>query len=161
MIKKKIKYCTVGELDNICGTYRCDECPLFNTGICKDLSIIENRCSHTDIIGKIIERCDECPCNKCDECGIHDDVCGCIEDIRECLDIEISIPDKEEISDDEEFIVAKEADTFLFDECNKSDWADACEPSKEWYIEQCKKLEHENHRLRKLVRILLDEIPEE
>lgn len=159
MTKKKIKDCAVKELVNFCNSHDCVGCPLDDTGLCKNMSIIEKNCSLNDIIGEIIEQCDK---NPCDECNIHDvDVCGCIEDIRECLNIGISIPDKEEISDDEEFIVVKKEDTFLFDKLNKSDLVDECEPSKEWYVEQCKKLEHENHRLRKLVRILLDEIPEE
>ena len=105
-------------------------------------------------------------CNRtgvtCSKCSLNGtEVCSCLSSLEEYEDLEINIPNKKEISDDEEFIVVKKNDTFLFDELNKSDLADACEPSKEWYVEQCKNLEHENHRLRKLVRILLDEIPEE
>ena len=112
--------------------------------------------------------CCTCTGGTCGECSLNGtEVCSCLSYLEECEDLEINIPDKEEvsddeeISDDEEFIVVKKNDTFLFDKLNKSDLVDACEPSKEWYVEQCKKLEHENHRLRKLVRILLDEIPEE
>ena len=149
-MKKKVRDCTVVELVSVCKSHPCDKCPLNMTAICSKLSVLENNCSSTDIIGEIVEQCDKTSCDDCDVCKIPDNVCGCIEYIRENLNFEVEVKD-----------------TKLFDELNKKELNDdekcsyPAEPTAEWYDWRISELEKDNCRLRKLVKILLDLVPEE
>lgn len=149
-MKKKVRDCTVGDLRCNCNSHDCDNCPLHMTAICSNLCALENNCSFNDIIGEIVELCDKTSCDDCDNCKIPDNVCRCIDSIRKDFDIEIEVKD-----------------TKLFDELNKKELNDdekisyPAEPTAEWYDWRISELEKDNCRLRKLVKILLDLVPEE